>query len=346
MLSRVKKSVRFNYIKIREYERQPGDNPCASHGAPISLGWEVMNEIIVDIDLFETELGVSRVRREGDQLRLSSKERERLLREIWGYSFKEIMEASMQCLKDKKRRMQTLKRTANRPLYIYDSMMDTVGRWTRRAFRPPNKGVQELVTQTEAQNTSFILSGGLRPLSQKSTRSDSIGSMLFQRLKFEQSISSSGSSRLFTPSKQLRDGDLLIIEMLKSDSRKNLCYCICDPDLPDSPIVFASPGFCKFTGYASAEIEGRNCRFLQGSGTDPKDVERIRVNIKEEKAGSVNLLNYKKDGTPFINQFYITPLRDVEGKLCYFLGVQCEVSKRGPGQAPKNAGWVYAQGST
>ena len=129
-----------------------------------------------------------------------------------------------------------------------------------------------------------------------------------------------------------------IIDMLNSTGHEDVSFCVCDPDQEDSPIIFASDGFCSFTGYAANEIEGRNCRFLQGPGTEKADVEKIRSAIKSEKEESVNLLNYNKDGTSFNNQFFLSPLYDREGKLAYYIGVQCSVKKLGPGQAPANPG--------
>ena len=122
---------------------------------------------------------------------------------------------------------------------------------------------------------------------------------------------------------------LQIVDMLNSAGHENVSFCVCDPHLKDCPIVFASDGFCSFTGYSCTEIEGRNCRFLQGPGTDEGDVDRIRAAIKGEKEASVNLLNYKKDGTSFNNQFFLSPLYEKDGKLAYYIGVQCSVEKLG-----------------
>ena len=132
--------------------------------------------------------------------------------------------------------------------------------------------------------------------------------------------------------------------MLNSAGHEDVSFCACDPDQPDCPIVFASDGFCSCTGYSHDEIEGKNCRFLQGSGTRKTDVDKIRSAIKEEKEASVNLLNYRKDGTSFNNEFFITPLYDENHKLQYFLGIQCSVKRLGPAQYPANVGWVYTQG--
>ena len=159
--------------------------------------------------------------------------------------------------------------------------------------------------------------------------------------------SSSRQQRQFVPRKaaRLRERDYTIIDMLNSASHEDVSFCVCDPALPDCPIVFASDGFCRFTGYDHEEIEGKNCRFLQGAETSKDDVDRIRKAIANQQEASVNLLNYRKDGTAFNNQFFLAPLYDESGQqLLYFLGCQCSVARLGPGQGPSNHAWIYAQG--
>ena len=104
-------------------------------------------------------------------------------------------------------------------------------------------------------------------------------------------------------------------------------FVISDPSLPDHPIVYASQGFLDLTGYSQNEVVGRNCRFLQGPETDQNAVDIIRKGIKDGLDTSVCLLNYKADGTPFWNEFFIAALKDMEGNIVNFVGVQCEVSK-------------------
>jgi PAS domain S-box-containing protein len=155
----------------------------------------------------------------------------------------------------------------------------------------------------------------------------------------------SSTARQFVITKDsLTERDSIILAMLNSRGHETVCYCICDPAQTDCPIIFASDGFCAFTGYNFDEIEGRNCRFLQGKETQSSDVDRIRQAIKQEREVSVNLLNYRKDGSTFINEFFLSPLRNDAGKVVYYIGVQCSVPAAGPGQAPKNSGWVYSQG--
>jgi PAS domain S-box-containing protein len=103
-------------------------------------------------------------------------------------------------------------------------------------------------------------------------------------------------------------------------------FVLSDPSLPDNPIVYASDGFCKMTGYKRQDVLGRNCRFLQGPLTDQQAVEIIRQGIAEGRDISVCLLNYKADGKPFWNQFFLAALKDSEGRIVNYVGVQCEVN--------------------
>mmetsp|Transcript_42824 Transcript_42824/g.103395 ORF Transcript_42824/g.103395 Transcript_42824/m.103395 type:complete len:509 (-) Transcript_42824:1887-3413(-) len=102
-------------------------------------------------------------------------------------------------------------------------------------------------------------------------------------------------------------------------------FVLSDPRLPDNPIVFATPGFYKLTGYTPEQVLGRNCRFLQGPGTDPKAVDIIRKAIATGADCTVCILNYKADGTPFWNQFFVAALRDSDNCIVNYVGVQTEI---------------------
>ncbi|MDQ2948682.1 MAG: response regulator, partial [Acidobacteriota bacterium] len=101
---------------------------------------------------------------------------------------------------------------------------------------------------------------------------------------------------------------------------------ITDPSQPDNPIVYSNPAFEKITGYTQVEIKGRNCRFLQGPGTDPATVDKVRAAIRENRPCFVELLNYRKDGTPFWNALSVAPVFSNDGKLCHFVGLQTDVT--------------------
>ncbi|KAE8656847.1 Phototropin-2 [Hibiscus syriacus] len=112
-------------------------------------------------------------------------------------------------------------------------------------------------------------------------------------------------------------------------------FVVSDATKPDYPILYASAGFFRMTGYTSTEVVGRNCRFLQGAGTDPEDVVKIREALQAGKNYCGRLLNYKKDGTPFWNLLTIAPIKDENGRVLKFIGMQVEVSKHTEGAKEK-----------
>ena len=94
--------------------------------------------------------------------------------------------------------------------------------------------------------------------------------------------------------------------------------------------VFLRPtiprNFCELTGYNRDEILGRNCRFLQGPATDRVTVNKIRKAVDEKYPDSLCLVNYRKDGAPFWNNLYISPLFDQAHTVIHYIGVQCDVT--------------------
>ena len=78
------------------------------------------------------------------------------------------------------------------------------------------------------------------------------------------------------------------------------------------------------------EQEGRKCSFLQGPATDPADVEAIRALVRTRTEGFVKILNYRADGTMFMNVLYLAPLMPTSGVLHvrYMIGCQCDTSDR------------------
>lgn len=103
-------------------------------------------------------------------------------------------------------------------------------------------------------------------------------------------------------------------------------FVLSDPSLPDNPIVYCSDGFCKLSGYKRADVLGRNCRFMQGPATDKRAVAKIREAVAEGRDITVCLLNYKANGTPFWNQFFVAAIRNSKGQIVNFVSVQCEVN--------------------
>jgi PAS domain S-box-containing protein len=106
---------------------------------------------------------------------------------------------------------------------------------------------------------------------------------------------------------------------------------ISNPRLKDNPIVACNAAFSALTGYPERDVVGRNCRFLSGPGTEPWLSEEIRRGVREHRSVLVEILNYKRDGTPFRNAVLVAPLFDASDRLLYFLGSQVEIEGDAPG---------------
>ena len=103
---------------------------------------------------------------------------------------------------------------------------------------------------------------------------------------------------------------------------------ISDPSQPDNPLVFVNSAFCRLSGYSDEEVLGKNCRFLQGPGTDQAQMDILRKALREAKPCVVEILNYRKDGSEFWNSLSISPVTDADGSLRFFIGVQTDITRR------------------
>lgn len=110
---------------------------------------------------------------------------------------------------------------------------------------------------------------------------------------------------------------------------------ITDPRLPDNPIVAVNRAFCALTGYREDEIVGRNCRFLAGPETEPHAREALRRAVADGRPLLVELTNYRKDGSAFLNAVMIAPVLGEAGAVAYFLGSQMDVGGGGGLSGPR-----------
>ena len=123
-----------------------------------------------------------------------------------------------------------------------------------------------------------------------------------------------------------------------SASRKDLFFAamqashsamiVTDPAEPDNPIIFANQAFLTLTGFELDEVIGRNCRFLQGPQTDKNALHQVQRAVERHHEACVEVLNYRKDGSTFWNELFISPLFNERGQLVYFFASQLDVSRR------------------
>jgi PAS domain S-box-containing protein len=115
-------------------------------------------------------------------------------------------------------------------------------------------------------------------------------------------------------------------QLIESVGASPIAMVVSNPRRPDNPLEVVNDAFCELTGYDESEIIGRNCRFLAGDLTQPAATEQIRASIRAQRPILVDILNYRRDGTPFRNGVMITPLFDTEGGLAWFLGSQVDLT--------------------
>ena len=113
--------------------------------------------------------------------------------------------------------------------------------------------------------------------------------------------------------------------VLESIRFSPIATVVSDPTKADNPLIAVNAAFCTLTGYSEAEVIGRNCRFLRGPDTENGQTEKLRSAVYGQRSALAELINYRKDGSPFRNAVMIAPLFDDQGNLELFVGSQIEV---------------------
>lgn len=104
-------------------------------------------------------------------------------------------------------------------------------------------------------------------------------------------------------------------------SRLPLAVVLTNPRLADNPIVYANEAYEELTGYRRKAVIGRNARFLQGEGTEPEARAALRRAVEAGEEATVEITNYRADGTAFRNRVSVSPVVDDRGELALFLGI-------------------------
>lgn len=203
----------------------------------------------------------------------------------------------------RQRNREHAKRSRVRKKFMLESMQEQV-----RALQKENVELRMLIQEKIPQHAQTIIS---ECCSTNALFSDPVGH-----------DDDSGKARPTS----LEKADFNLMESLTTGQQN---FVLSDPRLPDNPIVYASPGFYALTGYTQDQVLGRNCRFLQGPATDPRAVDIIRKAVASGSDATCCVLNYKADGTPFWNQFFVAALRDADNCIVNYVGVQCEVESEG-----------------
>ncbi len=95
---------------------------------------------------------------------------------------------------------------------------------------------------------------------------------------------------------------------------------------PGPEITYVNPAFTEITGYEAEEVLGKTPRILQGPETEPWVISRLHRRLKQGKPFEGEAINYRKDGTPFVNQWSIAPVRDNHDRITHWVAVQRDVT--------------------
>lgn len=101
-----------------------------------------------------------------------------------------------------------------------------------------------------------------------------------------------------------------------------------DLEKPGPKIVYVNDGFTKMTGYSREEVIGKTPRILQGPKTDRAILDKLKRKLREGQAFFGQAINYKKDGTEFVNQWDIHPLTDSNGNITHWVSYQHDITER------------------
>ncbi len=125
--------------------------------------------------------------------------------------------------------------------------------------------------------------------------------------------------------------------LIRSIKLSPIASIVTDPTQGDNPIVAVNDAFEQLTGYGEAELIGRNCRILAGPGTERSHSAAISRAIASATPIVVELTNYRKDGSSFLNAVMIAPVFDARGKVAHFVGTQMEVDMQSADLVQENA---------
>jgi PAS domain S-box-containing protein len=121
---------------------------------------------------------------------------------------------------------------------------------------------------------------------------------------------------------------LFLLEQAIKHDYDSILITELDLDKPGPKIVYVNDGFTQMTGYSREEVIGKTPRILQGEKTDRHVIDRLKKRLIEGQAFFGHTVNYRKDGSEFVNQWDIHPLTNKKGEITHWVSYQRDISER------------------
>jgi PAS domain S-box-containing protein len=121
---------------------------------------------------------------------------------------------------------------------------------------------------------------------------------------------------------------LRLLSSAVEQAKESILITDAELDLPGPRILFVNPAFTRMTGYSAEEAMGKTPRILQGPRTDKTVLSRLRQNLDRGEGFEGEAINYRKDGTEFILEWQIAPIRNGSGKITHFVSIQRDITER------------------
>ncbi|ADI83323.1 putative bifunctional diguanylate cyclase/phosphodiesterase [Geobacter sulfurreducens] len=150
-----------------------------------------------------------------------------------------------------------------------------------------------------------------------------VADLSVSRIVFEDHRAVIGIVRDITARK--RDEQNLLVFKRAIESSVN-GITITDATNGENLIIYVNPAFERMTGYAGHEVLGKNPRFLRGDDRDQVELRKLAMALEERREGYFVLRNYRKDGSQFMNELYVAPVRDRDGAVTNYIGIMNDIS--------------------
>ena len=126
--------------------------------------------------------------------------------------------------------------------------------------------------------------------------------------------------------------DLRLLRAAVEASGEAIIITSAEIDEPGPRIEYVNPAFTRMTGYEAQEVLGRSPRFLQGPETERAVLDQLRVALEAGETGQGETVNYRKDGSTYVVEWLITPVREADGRITHWVSAQRDVTGRRAGE--------------